>query len=298
MIRVRVPATSANMGPGFDSVGVAVGLYNVFGFRETGDSLTFKGIPDEFCNKNNIIYEAMIKCFNLAGYRPKGLEISILTQDIPISRGLGSSSSCIVGGLVGANAIMGYKFSMDEIFKMAVEMEGHPDNVAPAVFGGMVIAIMEEDGLYYEKVNISEDLRFIPIIPSFRLSTKDAREVLPKVIPIKDGIYNVGRVGLLVAALSNGNYELLKYACKDSFHENYRSSLINNFYEVKEEAYKLGALASYLSGAGPTIMALVRKEDVSFGAKMKSSLKEMRLDWGLYDLTIDKQGATIIEGDN
>lgn len=298
MIRVRVPATSANMGPGFDSAGVAVGLYNYFDFKETEGGLTFKGIPNEFCNNDNIIYQAMLKCFNLANYEPKGLEISIIKQDIPISRGLGSSSSCIVGGLVGANAILGGRFSREEIFKMASEMEGHPDNVAPAVFGGMVIAIMEDGELYYDKVNIKDDIKFIPIIPNFRLSTKDAREVLPKQIPMKDGVYNVGRIGLMVTALNNGNYGLLKYACKDSFHENYRSSLIKGFYEVKEEAYKLGALASYLSGAGPTIMALVKSEDISFCDNMKQALTNMSLEWDIHDLPIDNQGATIIEGDN
>ena len=133
MIRVRVPATSANMGPGFDSIGIAVELYNEFGFEEIESGLKFNGVPEEFCNENNVVYEAMMLCFNKGKYNPKGLEISTIKQDIPISRGLGSSSSCIVAGLIGANAIMGNKFSKDEILQMAVEIEGHPDNIAPDV---------------------------------------------------------------------------------------------------------------------------------------------------------------------
>lgn len=297
MIKVRVPATSANMGPGFDSIGIAVELYNVFGFREIESGLIFKGIPEEFCNEENIIYQGMLKCFEKANYVPKGLEISAIKQEVPISRGLGSSSSCIVGGLVGANALMGNKFSKDEILQMAVEIEGHPDNVAPAVLGGMVVAIMEEGRVYYDKVKVQEHLKFVPIIPDFRLSTKDAREVLPKEIPLKHGVYNVGRASLMVAALSNGNYNLLKYACKDAFHEDYRSKLIKGFYEVKDEANNFGALATYLSGAGPTIMAMIMDNNISFKNNMKNYLEKQSLSWAVHELSIDEEGAILVEGD-
>jgi len=297
MIRVKVPATSANMGPGFDCMGVAVGLYSIFGFRETEDGLSFKGFPEEFCNKYNIVYEAMMKCFDKANYKVKGLEISILKQDIPISRGLGSSSSCIVGGLIGANEIMGQRFTKDEIFQMAVEIEGHPDNVAPAVLGGMVVAIEDGDKCYYDKVNFKEEIKFVSIIPDFRLSTKEAREVLPKEISIRDGVYNVSRAALMVSALSSGNLELLKFACRDSFHENYRSKLIKGFDEVKNEANRVGALATYLSGAGPTIMALISKDTEGFGEKMSAFLKEKSLNFDVHELSIDNVGAIVIEGE-
>lgn len=297
MIKVRVPATSANMGPGFDSMGVAVCIYNTFEFRETEGGLSYKGVQEEFCNEDNIIYQAMKMCFERANYRIKGLEISILEQQIPISRGLGSSSSCIVGGLIGANEIMGRPFSKDEIFEMAVEIEGHPDNVAPAVLGGMVVAIMDGKSFYYDKVNIKNDIKFVPIIPDFRLSTKDAREVLPKEISIKDGVYNVGRAALMVTALSNGNLDLLKVACKDSFHEQYRSKLIRGFDKVKKEAYEYGALASFLSGAGPTIMAIVDSGNTNFTQKMNGFLKENNLCWDIHELSIDNLGAAVIEGE-
>ncbi|AGX44117.1 homoserine kinase [Clostridium saccharobutylicum] len=296
MIKVRVPATSANMGPGFDSLGIALTLYNEFEFRELDNGLKFNGMPEEFCNEKNIIYQAMKHCFDKAGYKIKGLEISEIKQDVPVSRGLGSSSTCIVGGLVGANEILGGKFSEEELLDMAVEIEGHPDNVAPALLGGMVVSITEENKTFYDKVNIKNGLKFVSIVPNFRLSTEKARSVLPKEISMKDGVYNVSRAALMVACLSSGRYELIKYACKDAFHQNYRSKLIPGFEEVYNKSYELGALGCYLSGAGPTIMALIDENNERFSNKLGEFLREEGLEWDILELSLDDAGATIIEG--
>ncbi|NSB16256.1 homoserine kinase [Clostridium beijerinckii] len=296
MITVRVPATSANMGPGFDTLGIALNLYNDFGFREIEDGLKFNGMPEEFCNEENIIYKAMKYCFDKAGYKIKGLEISEIKQDVPVSRGLGSSSTCIVGGLVGANEILGKKFSEEELLEMAVEIEGHPDNVAPALLGGMVVAIVDENKTYYDKIDVKSGIRFVSIIPNFRLSTEEARKVLPKEISLKDGVYNVSRAALMVACFSSGKYELLRYACKDVFHQNYRSKLIPGFEEVYNKSYELGALACYLSGAGPTIMAIIDEKDERFSNKLKEFLQIKGLEWNILELSLDNAGATIIEG--
>lgn len=298
MIKVRVPATSANMGPGFDSLGIGLTLYNEFGFKETESGLKFSGIPEEFCNEENIIYVAMKHCFDKAGYKIKGLEISELNQDVPISRGLGSSSTCIVGGLVGANEILGRKFSEDELLDMAVEIEGHPDNVAPALLGGMVVAINEENKTFYDKVNIKGGLEFVAIVPNFRLATEKARSVLPKEITLKEGVYNVSRAALMVACLTSGKYQLMKYACKDAFHQSYRSQLIPGFEKVYNKSYELGALGCYLSGAGPTIMAVIDEKDKRFSNKLKQFLKDENLEWDIFELSLDSEGATIIKGDN
>ncbi|ALB47374.1 homoserine kinase [Clostridium beijerinckii] len=296
MITVRVPATSANMGPGFDTLGIALNLYNDFGFREIEDGLKFNGMPEEFCNEDNIIYKAMKYCFDKAGYKIKGLEISEIKQNVPVSRGLGSSSTCIVGGLVGANEILGKKFSEEELLEMAVEIEGHPDNVAPALLGGMVVAIVDENKTYYDKIDVKSGIRFVSIIPNFRLSTEEARKVLPKEISLKDGVYNVSRAALMVACFSSGKYELLRYACKDAFHQNYRSKLIPGFEEVYNKSYELGALACYLSGAGPTIMAIIDEKDERFSNKLKEFLQIKGLEWNILELSLDNAGATIIEG--
>lgn len=297
MIKVRVPATSANMGPGFDSLGIALNIYNVFAFDEIDEGLKFNGFPEEFCNEDNIVYQSMMKCFNKAGYKPKGLEISSVSQDIPISRGLGSSSSCIVGGLVGANRIIGDKFSKDELLEMAVEIEGHPDNVAPALLGEMIVAMTEENRVYYEKIKVHEGIKFIPIIPDFRLSTSDAREVLPKEISLRDGVYNVSRAALLVAAMANGNFDLLKNACGDCFHEKYRSKLIKGFDDVKNKAFEVGAIASYLSGAGPTIMAVAKKENDKINYELSKFLEAKQFHWVVHELFVDRLGAVVLEGE-
>lgn len=297
MIKVRVPATSANIGPGFDSLGLGLALYNEFGFREIESGLIFKGIPEEFCNEENSIYKAMKYCFDKAGYKFKGLEIIGLKQDVPISRGLGSSSTCIVGGLVGANEILGKKFSKDELLDMAVEIEGHPDNVAPAIIGGMVVAIYDDNKTLYDKVNIKGGLKFIAVVPNFRLSTEKARSVLPKSITLKDGVYNVSRVALLVASITSGKYELIKYACKDAFHQNYRSKLIPGFEKVYNKSYEFGALGCYLSGAGPTIMVIIDENNERFSNNFENFLNEENLQWDILELSLDNEGATIIKGD-
>lgn len=295
MIKVRVPATSANMGPGFDCLGIALNLYNEFAFKELDEGLKFNGIPEEFCNEENIIYKSMKHCFDKAGYKIKGLEISEINQDVPISRGLGSSSTCIVGGLVGANAIMGNKFSEDELLDMAVEIEGHPDNVAPALLGGMVVAITEDHKTIHDKVAVKDGIKFVSMIPDFRLSTEEARKVLPKKLTIKEGVYNVSRAALMVSCFSSGKYELIKYACKDAFHQNYRSKLIPGFEEVYNKSYELGALACYLSGAGPTMMAIIDEKDERFSNKLREFLKSKQMKWDILELSLDNHGATILE---
>ena len=297
MIRVRVPATSANMGPGFDAIGVALNLYNEYAFEEIENGLEFFGIEKEFCNEDNIIYKAMIECFKKRNYKIKGLRISILENEIPISRGLGSSSSCIVGGIIGANEIMGQKLSTEELLELAVSMEGHPDNVVPALLGGIVVAIVIKGKVIYDKVKAKDDLNFIPIIPDFKLSTEKARKVLPNKISFEDGVYNVGRAALMVTALNNGSYNLLKFACDDRFHEIYRGNLIKGFDIIKKESYNNGALASFLSGAGPTIMTIINRKN-SFSNKMREVLDREGVNYSILTLSIDNEGAVVIEGGN
>lgn len=298
MVKVRVPASSANMGPGFDALGIAFNVYNEYEFSEIESGLEFEGIPDEFCTEDNIIYQGMQMAFEYKGYKPKGIKIKVIKQDIPISRGLGSSSSCIVAGLIGAIALSGNEIDKNEVLKLAVELEGHPDNVAPAILGDMVVAIMEDKEPIYDIVNISNNIKFVCLIPDFRLSTKDARGVIPKEISLKDGIYNVSRAALLVSALINGRKDLLKYACNDSFHQNYRKILIKHYDEVKEKSFNLGALGFFLSGAGPTLMVVLDREDENFVGAMKDYLLENSISWDVKELEVDKCGAVVLEGMN
>ncbi|MBE6053309.1 MAG: homoserine kinase [Clostridium sartagoforme] len=296
MVRVRVPATSANIGPGFDTLGIAFDLYNEFEFSEEGKENKFFGFKEEFSNEDNIVYKSMITCFKRCDYRPSGLKISLVKEEIPISRGLGSSSSCIVAGLLGANYIMGNPLSIDELFKIGVDIEGHPDNIAPAFFGGMVTSLVEDKKAIYNKIDIKEGINFISIIPNFELSTSESRKVLPKEVNISDAIYNVSRVSLMISAFANGNYDLLKYGCKDAIHEKYRTPLIDNYNLVYNKCISLGALSCFLSGAGPTIMGIIKSDEKEILNNIKSFLKEKDINWKVRKLSIDNLGAIVYKG--
>ncbi|WP_291584394.1 homoserine kinase [Clostridium sp. UBA6640] len=295
MVEVRVPATSANIGPGFDCLGVAVNMYNKFFVEEIEEGLIFEGCADKFKNEDNLIYVAMKKCFDKIGYKPTGLRIKI-ESDIPASRGLGSSAACVVGGIISANELAGGVLNKKELLDLAVEVEGHPDNVNPALFGGMTASISDNREVIYSKVKVSEGIKFCALIPDFTLSTEKARAVLPKSIDYKDGIFNVGRIALMISALTNGDFHLIKYACKDKLHQDYRAKLIENFYSIKEECEKLNSLGVFLSGAGPTIMVMLKEKDKHFSINIKSFLDTLKSNWQVRELNIDNFGTQVNNG--
>lgn len=292
MVEVRVPATSANMGPGFDCLGIAVNMYNKFIVEEIEEGLIFEGCDDKFKNEDNLIYRAMKRCFEKIGYKPKGLKIKI-ESEIPVSRGLGSSAACVIGGVVCANELAGRILDNQQLLDLAVEVEGHPDNINPAFCGGMTVSISEGEEVVYNKVNIKEGIKFCALIPNFTLSTEKARAVLPKNVEYKQGIYNIGRTALLISALNNGDFHLLKFACKDKLHQDYRAQLIENFYTVKEQCEKLNCLGVFLSGAGPTIMVMLKEEDNDFSKNIQKFLNNLESKWAVKELKIENQGVIV-----
>ena len=294
MIFIKVPATSANMGPGFDCLGVALDLYNYFEIEEIASGLEIAGCDESFCNETNLIYISMQKCFEVLNYQPKGLKINI-NSSIPISRGLGSSAACIVGGVVAANELAGGKLTKIQLLEIANEIEGHPDNVAAALMGGMTIAVQDKGKVYYEHAKIAENLRFCAIIPDFTLSTKEARAVLPQMLTYGDAIFNISRATLLVTALTNGSYDLIKYACEDALHQPYRSKLIPGYDEIVDKIKDLDCLGVFLSGAGPTIMAIIKSTDKRFMSDMQSFMDTLKDKWTLKELHIDNQGTTVLK---
>lgn len=300
MVRVRVPATSANLGPAFDSLGIALTCYNEYEFSiEDKNDIFFEGVEKEFQNKNNIIFMAMKRVFDKYNFSFNGLRIKIIEQDIPISRGLGSSSSCIVAGLIGAFALMGKDVNKEEVLDLAVKIEGHPDNVCPAIFGGLISAIILDDKrIIYNSVNVKEGIKFIALIPKFKLSTEKARAILPSEVTFNDCIYNISRVALLISVFANGNYELLEEANKDKIHQPFRSKLIKDFDIVYNKAIELGGLSCFLSGAGPTLMTIIKEENNKFVDKFKKFMNENNIDWDIKELIIDKQGAKVLKADN
>ena len=259
MLEVYVPATSANIGPGYDCLGLCLDLFNKFTFEELESGLQFEGCDETFANEDNLVYKTMLFFYDRVKPKkiPKGIKISF-ENNIPICRGLGSSSTCIVAGLMAANVLSEANLDKDEILKLAIELEGHPDNVAPAIYGNMIIAFMEDGNLYHESIKVPEEIRFLAMVPDFELSTEKARAVLPKEIPHKHGVFNVSRCALLIAAFTKNNLDLVKAACKDKFHQDYRSHLINNYDDIVAYANSLDSLGTFLSGAGPTIMTLAK----------------------------------------
>lgn len=282
MIRVRVPATSANLGPGFDVLGLAIDRYNTFSFEKS----------HEF-TEENLIYHSYKKLFKYLGEEIIPVDIKV-EEHVPRARGLGSSASCIVGGLMGANEMLGRPLNQEGILRLATDIEGHPDNVAPAIYGGLVVSVMEADKIHTGKVPIKNELEFVALVPDFHLETKVARSVLPKEIALKDGIYNVGRISMLITALVTGDNSLIKLGLQDKFHQPSRGKLIAEFDNIISAAYQYGALGCYLSGAGPSIMTIAKNGDEAFKDRIKDFMNKNYPSWGVYSHKIDKRGAMLL----
>ncbi|AVP53876.1 homoserine kinase [Clostridium tetani] len=297
MLEIKVPGTSANFGPGFDSLGVALSIYNKFYVEEIESGIYIEGCEEKYRNDKNLFYVSMKKVFDKFGYKLKGLRIKI-EGDIPESRGLGSSASCIVGGVMAANDFIGNKLSKEEMLEISTEIEGHPDNVAPAIFGGMTAVVKDKDRIYHDKIDIDKNINFHALIPNFILSTKKSREVLPKTVDYKDAVFNVGRVALMISSLISGKYENLEVAFEDKLHQPYRKELIENYDDVIVKCKKNGALGVFLSGAGPTIMAITDKNNEDFLKNMNEELSILNHKWNIKKLVVDHKGATVISKSN
>ncbi|MEG1448159.1 MAG: homoserine kinase, partial [Oscillospiraceae bacterium] len=246
MYKIKVPATSANLGSGFDSLGLALNMYN-YVEMDFCDTLKIES-ADEIkipTDESNLIYKTVKYLFDVEGKKLDGLYIR-QTNNIPMARGLGSSSACIVAGLVGANALLGNVFSKDEIVDFAAKLEGHPDNSTPAILGGVVTAVIDDEKVYHIKHDLKDDLQFTAIIPDFELETKVARSVIPMEIPHKDAVFNLSRCALMAMSLSEGPYENIKIACKDKLHQPYRLNLIKNADDIFKSAYENGAYGAFI----------------------------------------------------
>lgn len=295
MIKVRVPATSANVGAGFDSLGLAVSLYNEFTFEEA-DKLEIISLDGALIptGPSNLVYRSAKAVFDQLDIPMPGLRIT-QQNAIPMARGLGSSSSCIVAGILGANAMLGNKLTPRQMLTMATGIEGHPDNVAPAMLGGFVTSVFDEGQVYSVKKQIDTSLVFAAFIPNFKLLTEKARAALPQNVSHKDAVYNLSRAALATAAFCDGDYELLGVATKDKLHQQYRLPLIPGGDEIFAMANDLGAYATYISGAGPTIMAVVNKEDELFFERAEAAMQddEKMRAFALHRLLADNVGAVV-----
>lgn len=297
-VAVKVPATTANLGAGFDVLGMALNLYNTVVLEETegcGFTVEVMGegagtLPQ---NSDNLVARAITSVFQKVDCCLHGWKL-LLENEIPLQRGLGSSAAAIVGGLLAANFVIGNPFSRDEILVEASALEGHPDNVAAALLGGIVAVAEQEGKYYYTSFASPKGLMVYAVVPNFTLSTKAARDALPELIPMKDAVFNLSRVALLVSALKDGDWDLLKVALNDRLHQPYRSWLIPGMEDAFRAAAEAGAYGAALSGAGPTLIAF-GPPGLNIGEAMASALRSYSIEADVKELEPTSQGAYIME---
>ncbi len=295
-VRLRIPATTANLGPGFDALGLALNIYNYLEMERIPTGLEIavrgEGTNELPLDKGNLVYKAATKVFKRVGQTP-GLRIK-QENNIPLSRGLGSSAAAIIGGLVAANHLVGQPFTPDQLLDMATEMEGHPDNVAPALFGGLVAACMQGSAVKYIAIKPTKPLNMVVAIPAFHLSTKKARNVLPAKVSFRDATHNVGRAALLVSAFCTGDYSHLRWACHDKLHQPYRASLVPGLISVIEAVTTSGGLGAALSGAGPSVIAFTTGDSATVGEAMQLAFKTHGVASQVIYTDINTQGTVRI----
>ena len=312
-ISVKVPATTANIGAGFDCLGMALPIYNTITIEETvlpGTGIQINVINDENVtndlilehvpqDENSIIYKAIELLYNSIGQTPSELKITVQSQ-IPIARGLGSSASVIVGGLLAANELLGRPADEIALLSIATEVEGHPDNVTPAIVGGLVLTSQEDDGsIIYTKLEWPEEWAITVCIPDYELSTDISRSVLPKEVPLQDAVFNAKRLGMFVQAVNQKDSKLMKLALQDRLHQPYRMKLVPGLDKITENLkHEESVLGCVLSGAGPAILVISLKNNLD---KIKSIVKETWQDLNvkadIMTLPVEYHGAQVINNE-
>ena len=296
MIKIRIPATSANLGSGFDSLGVALDLYNYVHIEEADDiDISSADEIEVPTDESNLIYWSAQRLYMECGKTLPGLKI-VQENNIPMTRGLGSSSACIAAGLIGANRFLGSPMSTHDLVNLACRIEGHPDNTTPALLGGLVTAAMENGRVYSVSVPVAKHIRFGVFIPPFALKTEVARKALPDGYTRNDAVYNLSRSSLMTAALFSGSLENLRVAVQDSLHQPYRKKFISGLDTVFRISYELGSYGTYISGAGPSIIAIIDDTlEEQFNKFALSHLESHGVEgWQFRTLKADGEGAKVI----
>jgi homoserine kinase len=281
-VKVNSPATTANLGPGYDCLGMALDIWNTVEIRSTRRAATrvvVNGmgngeLPED---ETNLVCRSMAKVWRRTGYDAPPLEI-ICDNQIPLKRGLGSSSAAIVGGMVAANLALGKPLSDAALLKMVVEMEGHPDNVAPALLGGLRIVGVEEGLPFTVPISVPAGLMAVLFVPEVTISTLDARAVLPSRVSREDAVHNIARVAMLVNALNAGRMNDLDYATRDLLHQPYRQKLFPAMKLIFSGAMDGGALGVFMSGSGPTVLALAQSREMTIAYEMKEAARKAGVD--------------------
>ena len=309
-VSVRVPATVANVGPGFDCLGLALPLYNTITIEETvlpgtgveinvlanedfTDELSLEHIP---MDENSVIYKAVELLYNSIGQTPNELKITIHSE-IPIAKGLGSSASVIVGGLIAANELLGRPADEPALLSIATEVEGHPDNVTPAIVGGLVMSSCEDDGsIVYRRLNWPEEWMLTISVPETELATEISRSVLPAEVPMADAVYNAQRMAMFVQAIYTKDEALMKLALNDKLHQPYRKKLVPGLELIQQKLkHEDSVLGVVLSGAGPSVLVISKKNDLD---RVKNIIKEcwsnLNINAQIHTLPVEQYGAVVV----
>ena len=292
---IKAPATTANLGPGFDSLGLSLDLWNeitITSADEFSVKVNGEGSGRLSGGKYNLIVRSAQK---LADHVGKSLPpfYAESVNRIPLSSGLGSSAAAILTGLLAGNTLLENPWSQEEILNLAAKMEGHADNVAPALMGGLVVSTLEKDRVIARQIPLKKDIHVTIALPAFHLPTKKARAALPKKISVKNAVHNISRAILVTEAFRNGDLSLLGDAMTDRLHQPYRLKLIPGAQSAMDVAMKAGAAAVALSGAGPSVVAFSSKAESNVGEAMKRAFGEAGLEARIFQLGVSTQGAEI-----
>ena len=303
LIRVKAPATTANMGPGYDCLGLALDVWNTLEIEvlkggEPVVEVTGEGADELGTGRDNLIYRAMEFLFQDVGEDMPAVRINC-DNAIPIARGMGSSAAAIAGGLVAANYLCSQEYTANDLLEMAATIEGHPDNVAAAVLGGMQLVIMDQtdegNRLYTVPLNVPPELHAVVFVPQVRISTKDARAVLPEKVSMADAVHNMGRVGLLVAAMTTNHPEYLTVATQDRIHQPYRQPLFPAMKVIFQAALDAGAMGVFLSGSGSTVLALTKGREMTVAYEMAEAARQASVEGNVSVTQPTVRGAHLID---
>ena len=290
-VTVRVPATTANLGPGFDAFGCALKLYTDVTFEETDRGLEITGCPEEFTGPDNLAYVSYCAVLASMSEEVHGIKIHI-ESNIPVCRGLGSSAALLVAGAIGANVLRGNRLSTQGLLNITNAMEGHPDNLAPAFYGGLTASRVDNGLPVCVNFPLHPNWDIIALIPDFDLPTHKARALLPTQVARADAIYNISHGALVLKALELGDEKLLRNAMQDRLHQPYRKHLIADYEKIESLVRTTGA-AFCLSGAGPTLLCIT--QDASLEEKLAKKLPQItEANWQILPLHVEFEGAHVI----
>ena len=293
-VTIRVPATTANLGPGVDAFGCALSVYTDVTFEETEAGLEITGCPEEFTGPDNLAYVSYCAALATMSEELRGVKIHI-EADIPVCRGLGSSAALLVAGAMGANVLRGNKLSTQGLLNITNAMEGHPDNLAPAFFGGLTASMVDNGLPVCVNFPLHPDWEFLALVPDFDLPTTVARQALPTEYDRSDAVYNIAHGALVLKALELGDEKLLRNAMQDRIHQPYRKKMIADYDKIESLIRTTGA-AFCLSGAGPTLLCITRNPGLE--EKLAKKLDSITTaNWQMIPLHVEFQGAHVISAE-